>query len=106
MKSRYLLIPLVLCSCSGSIIKNDTNGKVEKYTNVYYEFIRDDNYYHVGIINDNDFTLFDKEWKVDPKNVFYVFYNDYLLDDRNGIIYNEYYVSGNSYKLFVYKYSR
>lgn len=104
MKSKPLIVPLLLlCGCSGSVNETNADVKEEKYTNVYYEFVRNDNYYKVGIVSETSarFEL-EKEWKVDPTNVHYVFNLDYIYEDST-IISNEFYVKGSSYKLFVYK---
>ena len=101
MKLRFLsIIPILLISGCVAQIGAEPNG--EKYTNVSYEFVRNDNYYKVEYSDYND-EKSHKEWKVSPSNVYYVFYSSYVYDEENHIIYNEFYVKGINYSLFVYK---
>ena len=99
MKLRFLNIGLVLASI-GCTAQVGVNYNTEKYTNVPYQCVRNDNYYNVKYAIDQDNI---KEWNVAPSNVYYVFYDYYIYDDDNHIIYNEFYVKGTSYSLFVYK---
>ena len=98
MKLRFLSIGLVLASigCTASI---GVEPQSEKYTNVTYQFVRNDNYYKVKYAIDKDNI---KEWNVAPSNVYYVYFNNYIYDENEHIIYNEFYTKGTNYSLFVY----
>jgi hypothetical protein len=101
MKLRFLsIIPILLIS--GCTAQVGVEYNQEKYTNVSYEFIRNDNYYKVEYSDYSD-EKSHKEWKVSPSDVYYVFYSSYVYDEENHIIYNEFYVKGTNYSLFVYK---
>lgn len=91
---KKILFVILLLLISGCTSGND------KYTNVYYKFETDSHYYLVKYGKDNEHI---NECKVAPSNVYYVFYDYYIYDDDNHIIYNEFYVKGTSYSLFVYK---
>ena len=69
MKLRYLsIIPILLTSCTATI---GSEPNREKYNNVTYQFVRNDNYYKVKYLVDKDNL---KEWNVSPNNVYYVYY--------------------------------
>lgn len=103
MKSRYFIVPLLLLSgCSGSINNVSSGYKVEKYTNVAYDFIREEKYYLVCYDYDYTTNKYNLEWHVSPNNIYYVFSKEYVFNENNEEIDNEFYVSGNDYELFVY----
>lgn len=108
MKLRIFgLIALLLVACSGSIGNSFSNYEKhnldqvvqngEKYINVYYEFIRGEQYYKVTVIKDDKTN----EYKVEPKYVYnvFVYENIFVGTDR---LDNEFYVNGKEYALFVY----
>lgn len=89
-KSLLLLtLPLMICSC----------GSEKVYKNVSYEFNMDEHKYIVSLVDGTK----NKEWKVEPKNVYFIttYYYNY---DFNDPILNEFFVKGSSYKLYVYNY--
>ena len=100
MKLRFLsIIPILLIS--GCVAQVGVDYNTEKYTNVAYSFVRGDNYYKV-LWFDSSQNIYTKEWKVSPSNVFYVYDSGYIYDEQNQIIFNEFYVKGTNYSLFVY----
>ena len=99
MKLKYLsIIPILLVSSCVAQVGVDYN--TEKYTNVAYSFVRGDNYYNVKYAYDET-TI--KECHVSPSNVYYVYFDNYVYDENERIIYNEFYVKGTNYSLYVYK---
>ena len=114
MKSRYLLLlPLLLIGCSAKVNNvNYSEPPLEKYTNVSFYLKEEDDkfpYYYVYIEKydmEKGSTYTDKEWNVSLDKVEHLFYSDYQLvkDEIYTVIYNEFYVKGNSSLLILYHY--
>lgn len=91
-KSLLLIaIPLALCSC----------GLEKVYTNVHYEFDMAKHVYLVSLLNNG---VKEKEWNVNPSNVYFINTYYYKNNSSKELVQNEFYVNGNSYKLYVYNY--
>ena len=85
-----LAIPLALCSC----------GMEKVYKNVHYEFDMAKHVYLVSLLNNG---VKEKEWNVNPSNVYFI-YTYYYKYNSSELLQNEFYVKGSSYKLYVYNY--
>ena len=114
MKSRYLLLlPLLLMSGCSAKIENKANYSeppLEKYTNVSCYLKEEDDkfpYYYVYIEKydmEKGSTYTDKEWNISLDKVEHLFYRDNQLTEDKQVIYNEFYVKGNSSLLILYHY--
>jgi hypothetical protein len=113
MKSRYLLLLPLLMGCSAIVNNvNYSEPPLEKYTNVSFYLKEEDDkfpYYYVYIEKYDEklgSTYTDKEWNVSLDKVEHLFYSDYQLvkDEIYTVIYNEFYVKGNSSLLILYHY--
>lgn len=84
-----LAIPLLLCSC----------GVEKVYKNLPYEFDMDKHTYVVMLFDNGEKV---KEWNVSPEHVYFIQVKNY--DIRQELVQDEFYIKGNSYKLYVYNY--
>lgn len=114
MKLRYLLLIPLLNGCSANIEPkaNYSEPTLEKYTNVSLYLKEEENkfpYYYVYIEKydmETETIYTDKEWNISLDKVEHLFYSDYQLvkGEVYTIIYNEFYVKGNSSLLILYHY--
>ena len=95
---KILLLPLILLlSCSSFNSATKTSGKV--YENVDFVFDIESHCYIVGIYSDTSIGSY-KEYKVPPKNYYYVQVYEWTMAKDNNVLRNEYFLNIN--ELFEY----
>ena len=114
MKSKYLLLStLLLVGCTANINKKVVvaESKEEHYVNIPYQYDRENRYYKV-FLNEysKDAQKYEttKEWKVKLSDTYHVWLYEYVYVDNyhSETLQDEFFISGNSYTLVLYHYSK